>query len=529
MFRCTRSQISSMKRFMSLSRIPTMGALPLVGSTHLLFRAHKTRDGREFVPYKSFMDFLPLMYDAHGTIYTMGMPGIGKGIKGLLVVCCDPREYVEVLHNEGRNPYGIIMTEWPSKAAFAKLNSPIKGLFTQGEEWRRLRMAFQKALLTPDSVKGYVPGISKAAALASENFDKYQDRLHIFNMYSSYDMLFTSMFGRQMNSLREGSNDSIAEFIDYAVRLVRELIDLVMSPWETTMYAFGITTSRMKSFVELFRNQNDMSGKILEDFLARRASGELDEYELGSYCSVNLSRQEEVEDGLTLEEFKELVPLFLIAGVDTTAGTLTWVLLFLAVYPEVQAKVRQEVLSCVTADGSSQDLVEALSRPKKMLPYLNMVLREVHRIRPAIPVPIIKTVETEIELEGYNIPAETVCWLDVYSIQNDPKLVEDTEKFIPERWSPEAVEARKNTASEVIDHPLLRGSFSAGARMCPGHRVAQLEVITLAATLVRKWEFTIAPGQGINSYKDIKYVQGATVRPEPMPKLLIRNLDGPDK
>jgi len=509
---------------MSLSRVPTMGTLPLLGSSLLLNRVYKTRDGREIIPLKSFIDFFPLMYETHGSVWTMGIPGIGKGIKQQLIVCCDPREYAKVLHNEGRNPYGIIMADWPTKTALAKLDSSIMRFFTQGEEWRRLRMASQKALLTPDSVKGYVPGVCKAAAMASENFDKYHDRVNIFNMHSSYDMLFTAMFGRQLNSLRDGSNGNITQFTHDAVKLVNDNLFLIFSPYETMMNLFGISTSRLKNFVELFRTQNKMSSRIVDDFLARRERGELDEFELGSYCSVNLSRQEKVKDGLTLQEFKDFIQFFLIAGVDTTASTLTWVLLLLALYPEVQTKVRQEVLSCVTIEGCSQDLVEALLRPKKMLPYLSMVIREVHRIRPTVVSPIMKAVETEIELEGYILPAGTVCWFDVFSIQNDPKLVEDSEKFIPERWSPEAVQARENTPSEVLDHPLLRSSFSAGARMCPGHRVAQLEVITMVATLVRQWEFILAPGQEINNYKDIKYFQGLTMQPKPMPKFLIKKL-----
>jgi len=475
---------------------------------------------------KCFLDFFPLMYQTHGSVYTLGVPGIGKGIKQLYVICCDPREYAKVIHNEGRNPFGAIMVQWPFITAYNKLNYPNVGLFTRGEEWRRLRMATQKALLTPDSVKGYVPGICKAAAMASENFDKWQDRVNIFNMYSSYDMLFTALFGRLLDSLGEGLNDNTTQFTESAVKVVNESQALLMSPYDTIMNQLGISTSRMKKLLELMITQNELSSKAVEDFLARRECGKLDEFELGSYVSVNLSKQEKAEDGMTLEEFKAMTPILLGAGVDSTGTTITWVLLLLALNPEVQMKVRQEVLSHVTIEGSSQDLVDALSRPKKMLPYLNMVIREVHRIRPTFASPIIKTVETEIELGGYAVPAGTVCQLDLYSIQNDPELVQDCEKFIPERWSSEAVEARKNTPSEVLDHPLLRSSFSAGARMCPGHRVAQLEVITMVATLVRQWQFALTPGQGISDYRDIKYFQGMTMQPKPMPKFLVEKLSG---
>ena len=44
---------------------------------------------------------------------------------------------------------------------------------------------------------------------------------------------------------------------------------------------------------------------------------------------------------------------------------------------------------------------------------------------------------------------------------------------------------RKGTAAEVIDHPLLRAPFSAGARMCPGNKIANFELLTMVVQLVQ--------------------------------------------
>ena len=62
----------------------------------------------------------------------------------------------------------------------------------------------------------------------------------------------------------------------------------------------------------------------------------------------------------------------------------------------------------------------------------------------------------------------------------------DAHEFRPERWLPDAVVARKGTAAEVIDHPLLRAPFSAGARMCPGNKIANFELLTMVAQLVQE-------------------------------------------
>merc|ERR1712107_323676 len=44
--------------------------------------------------------------------------------------------------------------------------------------------------------------------------------------------------------------------------------------------------------------------------------------------------------------------------------------------------------------------------------------------------------------------------------------VDRVDEFLPERWSADAVEARKGTDKAVYDHALLRDSFGMGARSC---------------------------------------------------------------
>merc|ERR1719334_2826820 len=203
----------------------------------------------------------------------MGLPGFGDGIKHLFVLCCDPREYVNVMHNEGRNPYGALLIQWPTKTIVKQTNSQIQNLWTQGEDWRRIRMAAQKALVTPDSVKGYVPGVCKAAALASKNFDQYHDRVHTFNAHSSYDMIFTAIFGRLLDSLSEGSDEKTAQYTKTQTEATDELLALLMSPYEGLMNKFGITTSRVKNFTKYWESQAAMTDMIVDDFLARRERG----------------------------------------------------------------------------------------------------------------------------------------------------------------------------------------------------------------------------------------------------------------
>jgi len=510
------------RRSSSLSSIPTLGSFPYVGSLWHLSRL-KTDCGSligfDRLPYEGF----PTLHKRYGSVYTLGFPHIGVGIRRLTVVCTDPREFIKVVRSEGRDPSGAIEHLWMMKDLARNENWSSYPVFTRGQEWRRIRMAFQKALLSPSTVTGYLPGICKAAENSSTAFQRYQDNLGAYTSYCSFDMFCCVTFGRLMNTSTGEVDGENQMFCTVTMEALEELFPLSFSPREFFLNRLGYTTSRVNKFNKNMTVCVEYGTQLVNDFLERRDQGKLNEFEKNSYIAANL--QETEKDRLTAQEFKEMTTLLLAASVDTTSGIINWVLVHLAIYPNVQRKVRREILSHMKIDGRSSDLAKTLAMgANQALPYLSAVIREVHRVRPTVVIPIVRPPIKDIELGGYKIPKGTPCQLDLFSIQNDPEIVKNWDEFLPERWLPEAVSERKGTPEEVIDHPLLRSPFSAGARKCPGSRVARQEVLVLVATLVRKFSFTLAPDQGINHYSDVPYFQGAVVQPKPMPKFIVEEL-----
>ena len=98
----------------------------------------------------------------------------------------------------------------------------------------------------------------------------------------------------------------------------------------------------------------------------------------------------------------------------------------------------------------------------------------------------------------------------------DPAYVDNPNEFKPERWLQDAVEGRKNTPQEIIDHPFFSDSFSQGARRCPGHRVASNELVILLSQWILDYKIR-APSQ-YKSYTDVPYTLTSVAVPL-LPKL----------
>merc|ERR1712107_527810 len=224
------------------------------------------------------------------------------------------------------------------------------------------------------------------------------------------------------------------------------------------------------------------ASQLLAETLEALETG-TDEMQNQSYVSKLVARGD-----LSREEMVQMMMFLLQAGVDTTASVTNWLLINLARNPKAQDKLREEILSvCPSGDVTEEHL--------KQMPYLKACIRESHRLTPAITVGTMRPAPTDMVMSGYQIPEGTLIMTNEHCIQNDPNSVDRVNEFLPERWSDEAVQARKGTEKAVCDHALLRDSFGMGARSCLGQRVAKLEIQVATARIVRDWRLELQPGQ----------------------------------
>ncbi|KAI0346966.1 cytochrome P450 [Trametopsis cervina] len=208
---------------------------------------------------------------------------------------------------------------------------------------------------------------------------------------------------------------------------------------------------------------------------------------------------------LTDDEVLAQVPTFIVAGHETTSTATTWALHGLTQHPEIQKKLRDELLSVPTENPSMDEL--------QALPYLEMFVREV--LRHYSPVPMTIRQATKADLIPLNTPfvdrngqtqdhirvAEgDFVVIPILSINRyKPLWGEDAMEFKPERWEniPDAVNAIPGVYGNVL-------SFLGGPRSCIGYRFSLIEMKSLLFTLVRSFEYSLAvPAESIRPRSSI--------------------------
>nr|KAG5689872.1 hypothetical protein BaRGS_002383 [Batillaria attramentaria] len=175
---------------------------------------------------------------------------------------------------------------------------------------------------------------------------------------------------------------------------------------------------------------------------------------------------------------------FLFAGFETTSIGLTWTLLMLAQYPEVQTKARQEVMSLLP--DQEQPITAAIV---EKLVYLTCVVKESLRLFPPVTVHFRQSINDDV-IQGYKIPAGTKIGLASGALHRLPENWDDPDTFKPERF-----------LKEYDPYAFL--PFSAGPFMCIGHGFAMTEMKVVLARLLRSFDLAMVP-----SYKFLSVLDG---------------------
>ncbi|KAK0479644.1 cytochrome P450 [Armillaria novae-zelandiae] len=189
---------------------------------------------------------------------------------------------------------------------------------------------------------------------------------------------------------------------------------------------------------------------------------------------------------------------FILAGHDTTATTIAWLLYELSRHPEDQAKVREEI--AMTKSGASGPLK---SSDYDSMPLLNAVIKEVLRYRPLAhglyrePAQddVLPLAEPIITSDGtacsqVHIAKGQVIFASFYTYNRLPSVWGDDAG----EWNPRRFIEDRGRKQESLGVYANLMSFSAGIRACMGWRFAVMEIQSVVTELLSNFEFSIPKG-----------------------------------
>ncbi|KAI9118271.1 hypothetical protein K1719_010603 [Acacia pycnantha] len=183
---------------------------------------------------------------------------------------------------------------------------------------------------------------------------------------------------------------------------------------------------------------------------------------------------------LTVDNIKALLMNIFIAGTDTSAATLVWAMTSLMKNPRVMKKVRGEIRKLY---GEKEFISE---EDIERLPYLRAAVKETLRLFPPAPLLVPRESMEKCNIEGYEIQAKTLVFVNAWAIGRDPETWKDPEQFYPERFFDCSIDFKGH------DFELI--PFGAGRRICPGIQMGVITVELMLANLVHCFDWELPDG-----------------------------------
>lgn len=169
------------------------------------------------------------------------------------------------------------------------------------------------------------------------------------------------------------------------------------------------------------------------------------------------------------------------AGTETSATLVEWGLSELLKNPETLERATEELDRVVGRERwvEEKDMGE--------LEYVQWIVKETMRLHPVAPMLVPRLSTQPCKIAGYDIPANTRLFVNVWTIGRDSKLWENPNEFLPERFEGSTVDVKGR------DYEFL--PFGSGRRMCPGYSLG-LKVVHIAlANLIHGFQWKLPDGQ----------------------------------
>ena len=403
-----------------------------------------------------------------------------KNVLGDEVFLYNPADVAAVFRAEPKYPRRF---KSPMFDDFYARRSKEPGVFfLNGEKWQKHKRVMSKMMLRPPQINQYIPRVTEIASEMVSRITKIRNgpnekdpfevnELDMELFKWSFETVTDFLFDRRFGSLTDSPPERSIAFIKAIGLFLDSALPVnLLPPWFYKYYETKAFRTFDKNFLELYEFADALIEERLDEIARKVELGEKVENAQGVIPFL-LSTKTVSED-----EISSSIVDTLFAGVDTTSNTMQWMLYLLAKNPEVQSRVRNEVLSVLPDD------CELDNSALQQLHLLRSTMKETLRLYPVL-ISTGRILEQDVTLSGYHVPANTALMVMNYVMGRREDVFENALEFLPERWLRSEGNSKMDAFASI--------PFGHGVRMCLGRRLAELELQILLAKILKKFNLCI--------------------------------------
>lgn len=457
------------KQFRDVEKLPGPSGLPFFGNLLQIDR-------------KRFHLQLQEWSERYGSIYQF------KIVKNRFVVFSNPEIIQELLRK--RPDYFRRMKSIES--VFAEISAG--GVFSaEGELWRRQRRlilpAFQNSNLR--EFFGTLITITDRLKKRWENFSISGLDLDIGKDLMRYTIDVTTYlsFKYDVNTL-ENEGDVLQQNVEKILPAINRRINAPIPYWR--YFKMPADRALDQAIVKIRKKVDEMiqvsRGRFDGDSNVHKNPTNL----LEAFLSEKDSGQQYTDD----EIFGNIITI-LVAGEDTTANVMAWIIYFLLKDQEILKKMKDEA-DRILGDSEQIRNFEDLDR----LPYIEAVILETMRLKSVAPFLFIEAL-SNLKVHNISIKKGT----NVITANQVAALQEENftsaRKFYPERW---LTESRPTCWNHNLKSFM---PFGGGSRVCPGKNLALFEIKAVMVMLCKNFSL-LEPHNGEVAAEEFDFVTSLT-------------------
>ncbi|XP_069671901.1 probable cytochrome P450 6a14 [Periplaneta americana] len=350
-----------------------------------------------------------------------------------------------------------------------------------GRKWKSLRNK-----LSPVFTSGKMKMMIQTMIDCGKELEKYleqparkQEIVEVKDILAKFttDIIASVVFGIQCNCLKNPNAEFRLwgkKFLDPSFKQnIRDLLYLTVPDLAISLGIPNVPTYISNFFMKVveetvgYREKNNIKRNDFMQLLIQLMNNN------------NIDKEEKLGDvTISLTEVAAQSVTFLIAGFETSATTMSFCLYELALNPDIQDRVREEIDTVLEKHGGNITY-EAIQE----MNYLDNAVAETLRKHPPASF-LFRECTKEYKIPDSEVVVEkgSQVVVPVMGLHYDPKYFPDPTRFDPDRFTEEVKKTR---------HHYSYLPFGEGPRICIGMRFALLQTKVGLATLLSKYQFNV--------------------------------------